>query len=250
MALVCRFDTIFRRRFKGAFCKGSKHLWKHVNEDLADFQMPMHDGKTGTPIDLRRTGMSPCMMLYTLDEFFYVFLGIGINDIDMQHVITYDILTVALLCCTEQCGSPKKPCNTLGDAYPRVVLSDMNSLECLAWAMYDGLCVPGDPPVLTGHHYWSRIITGTTLHLIFQGKTPKEHCEPCTVASFNAKEETRLAQQQGLQWPKRTKPMPPQPLKHGGPPQCSLWQISHHRLPPPTPRGSASHGTQLQCRHR
>ena len=105
----------------------------------------------------------------------------------------------------EQHGSPKKPCNTLGDAYHRVVLSNVNSLECLAWAMYDGVFVPGDPPVLTGHHDWSHIIAGTILHLIFCRKTPSEHCEPCTVASFNAKQATRLMQQQGLPQPKRTK---------------------------------------------
>ena len=168
--------------------------------------MPTHDHKTGMPIDLKRTGTCPCMMLYTLDELFYVFWGIGTNDIDGQCIITYEILTVASMHCTEWCSSPKKPCNNLGDAYPRVVLSDMNGLEHLRWAVYDGMFVPGDISVLTGHHDWSCIITGTTLHLIFCRKAPSEHCEPCTVASFNAKQATRLTQQQGLPWPKRTKP--------------------------------------------
>ena len=203
--MICRFDTICRRCFKGTFCKGSEHLWRHVNKDLVDFQMP-HNQEMGMPIDLRRTGTHLHMMLYTLDELFYMFQGVGANDIDRQHNIAYEILTVALLCCMEQHGSPKKPCNTLGDAYPRVVLSNMNGLECLAWAMYDGVFVPGDPPALTGHHDWSHIITGTTLHLILHGKIPSEHCEPCTVASFNAKQATRLTQQQGLPWPKRIRP--------------------------------------------
>ena len=181
MALICRFDTSFRRCFKGTSYKGSEHFWRHVNEDLADFQMPTFTHKMSTPIDLRRTGMHPCMMLYTLDELFYMFQGIGTNDIDRQCVIACEILTIALLCCTEQHGSPKKPCNTLGNAYPRVVLSDVNGLECLAWAMYDSLFVPGDPPALTGHYDWSCIITRTTLHLIFHGKPPCEHCKPCTL---------------------------------------------------------------------
>ena len=72
------------------------------------------------------------MMLYALDELFYMFWGIGANNIDGQRIITYEILTVALLHCTEQHSSPKEPCNSLGDAYPRVVLSDVNGLECLA----------------------------------------------------------------------------------------------------------------------
>ena len=160
----------------------------------------------GAPIDLKRTGTHLHMMLYALDELFYMFQGVGANDIDRQHVVIYEILTVASLYCTEQHSSPKKSCNTLGDAYPRVVLSNVNGLECLAWAMCDGVFVPGDPPTLTGHHDWSHIVTGTTLQLIFYGKTPSEHCERCTVASFNAKQATRLMQQQGLLWPKRTKP--------------------------------------------
>ena len=181
LALVCRFDIIFKRHFKGTFCKSSEHLWRYVSEDLADFQMPTHDHEMGTPTDLRRTGMHPCMMLYTLDELFYMFQGIGTNDMDGQCIIAYEILTVASIHHTEQHSSPKKPCNTLGNAYPRVVLSDVNGLECLAWAMYDSLFVPGDPPALTGHYDWSCIITRTTLHLIFHGKPPCEHCKTCTV---------------------------------------------------------------------
>ena len=168
--------------------------------------MPTHNHETGTPIDLRMNGTHTRMMLYALDELFYMFWGIGANDIDGQCVVAYEILTIALFCCTEWHGSPKKPCNTLGDAYPRVILSDVNSLECLAWAVYNGVFVPGDPPALTGHHDWSCIIAGTTLCLIFHGKTPSKHCEPCTVTSFNAKQATRLTQQQGLPQPKRTKP--------------------------------------------
>ena len=144
-----------------------------------DFQMPTHDRETGTPIDLRRTGTHPCMMLYTLDELFYMFWGIGANDIDRQHIVTYEILTVVSLCCMEWYSSPKKPCNTLGDIYPRVVLSNVNGLECLALAMYDSMFVPGNPLGhhdcwLTGHHDWSHIIAGTTLHLIFHRKNPKQ----------------------------------------------------------------------------
>ena len=150
--------------------------------------------------------MCPHMILYALDELFYVFQGVGTNEIDGQHIVTYEILTVASLHCMECCSSLKKPCNTLGDAYPRVVLSNVNGLECLAWAMYDGVFVPGDPPALTGHHDWSRIITGTSLCLIFHGKTPSEHCECCTVASFNAKQATRLTQQQVILWPKGIRP--------------------------------------------
>ena len=68
----------------------------------------------------------------------------------------------------------------------------MEDLEHHAWAVYDGVFIPGDPPILTGHHDWSCIITGMTLCLIFYGKTMGEHCPPCTAVSFNAKWATRF----------------------------------------------------------
>ena len=108
----------------------------------------------------------------------------------------------------EQHGSDKKCCNTLGDAYPLVDLSDVDGLECLACATYTGVFVPGDPPKLTSHHNWSCIIAGMTLHLIYHGKTVGEHCPLCTVASFNAKHAMRLLWQQGLQQPNKKRKAP------------------------------------------
>ena len=203
LALVCRFDVIFRRHFKGTFSKSSGHLWRHINSEVADFQTPTYDQDMGMPINVLRTSMHLRMMLYALDELFYVYRGMDTNDVDGQHVIAYEILTVALLYCIEWHGNPKKACNTLGNAYPRVNLNDVNGLECLAWAIYDGVYVPCDLPVLKGHHNWEHIITGTTLCLIFCGATNNEHCEPSMVASLNVKQATKLAQQQGLLWPKQ-----------------------------------------------
>ena len=114
--------------------------------------------------------------------------------LDRQCIVTYEILALALLYCMEWCGSDKKQCNTLGDVYPLVDLSDVDGLEHLAWAVHKGMFIPGDPPRLTGLHDRSRIIAGMTLCLIYHGKTVGEHCPPCTVASFNAKHAMRLMQ--------------------------------------------------------
>ena len=123
------------------------------------------------PINVLRTGMHPHMMLYMLDKLFCIYRGVGMNDVDGQHIVAYQNLTIALLHCMKQCISPKKACSTLEDAYSWVVLSDVNGLECLAWAVYDGVFMPGDPLVLTSHPEWACIITGTTIHLIFHGAT-------------------------------------------------------------------------------
>ena len=63
----------------------------------------------------------------------------GVNDVDEQCIVTYEILMVASFCCAEWHGS-QKDCNTLGAAYPRVNLSDVNGLECLTQAICDGVC--------------------------------------------------------------------------------------------------------------
>ena len=86
----------------------------------------------------------------------------------------------------------------LGDAYLWVDLQDADGLECLAWAVYDGVFMTGNKPALSGHYDWDRVVAGTLIHLIFQGQTDKEHCGPVTIVSFNAKQAVELAQQQGL----------------------------------------------------
>ena len=111
------------------------------------------------------------MMLYAMDKLFNIFQGVGANDLYGQHIVAYEILAFASVHCTEWRSSTKKCCHTLGDAYPLVNLGDVDGLECLAWAIYDGVFVPGKPPRLTGHHDWAHIITRTTLCLIFHGKT-------------------------------------------------------------------------------
>ena len=77
-------------------------------------------------------------------------------------------------------------------------LLSADGLEHLAWAVYDGVFVPGDKLALSGHYDWDRVVAGTLICLIFQGQTDKEHCGPMTIASFNVKWATELVQQQGL----------------------------------------------------
>ena len=134
------------------------------------------------------------MMLYGMDELVYVFKGVGANDLDGQCIVAYEILD-------------KKCCNTLGYIYPQVSLDDVDSLKNLAWAMYNGVFVPGKPPVLIGYHNRSCIIFGITPHLIFCGKTSEEHYPPCKVASCWAKQASGpMGQQEHQSTERRRKP--------------------------------------------
>ena len=47
-------------------------------------------------------------------------------------------------------------------------------LKWLAWAIYDGVLLPGDPPHLQGQHDWVQIIAGTYC-LVFRGKSDFDH---------------------------------------------------------------------------
>ena len=126
-----------------------------------------------------------------------MYKGVAANDMDGQHVVAYEILKVASLCYTSGMVAKRRSV-TLGAAYPRVNLSDMDFLEHLAWAVYDGVYMSGNPPDLTGHHDWEHIIAGTTLHLIYHGRTNDEHCKPSTIASLNTEQTMKLMQQWGL----------------------------------------------------
>ena len=90
------------------------------------------------------------MLLYALDKLFHVFRGVGANDINAQCIVAYKILSFSLLCCTEQRGKPIDPCKTSGDASTLVDVDDKKGLQWLAWAVYDGMLLPGDPPELQG----------------------------------------------------------------------------------------------------
>ena len=135
-------------------CKDSEHPWRHVNESLTDFKMPTYHHEMGVPCNQKRTGMHPCMMLYAMDEMFHVFQGMGTNGLNGQCIVAYEVLALTLLHCTEQCGSDKKCCNTLSDAYPLVDFNDVDDLEHLAWAVYDGVFIPGNPLRLIAHNVW------------------------------------------------------------------------------------------------
>ena len=153
LALVFRFGVIFKKHFKGKFRKSNEHLWWHVGMELANCQTPTDKWDMGMHFNVLMTGSHLRMLLYKLNELFYMYRGVGENDTDRQCVVVYEILKVVSLCCMERHGSKKEESNTLGAAYPKVNLSDVDGLEHLAWAVYDGVYVPGNLPDLTGCHW-------------------------------------------------------------------------------------------------
>ena len=162
----------------------------------------------------------------------------GKNDVDGTCAVAYEILKVASFRCMEQCGSQKK-CKMLGAAYPRVNLSSVDGLEHLTWAVYDGVYMPGNPPSLTGHHDWESLNVGTTIHLIYHGRTNVEHCKPSTLASLNAEQATKVTQQQGLLQPVKRRPQ--------ATPVAAAWILTIQsvvNVPPQAVSSCSTGGTQ------
>ena len=120
LTLVFRFDVIFHRHFGGRFCRGSEHLWHHVNDEAMDFHTPTFQRETGAALDMLHTGYCLHVLMYMLDELFFIFKKLQANDFDAQCMMAYDILQIASCRCMEWCRSEKKKGNMLGDAYPQV----------------------------------------------------------------------------------------------------------------------------------
>ena len=75
----------------------------------------------------------------------------------------------------EQRGKPIDPHSTNGDLSTMVDVDDEKGLKQLAWAIYDGVLLPGDPLQLQGQHDWAWIIVHSYC-LVFQGEYDLEQC--------------------------------------------------------------------------
>ena len=94
LTLVFRFDVIFHRHFGGRFCRGSEHLWCHVNEEAVDFHTPTFQREMGMALDVLHTGYYLHVLMYTLDELFFVFKKLLADDFDTQCVVACEILQI------------------------------------------------------------------------------------------------------------------------------------------------------------
>ena len=69
--------------------------------------------------------------MYALYEMFHMLRRLGANDIDGQQVIAYEILSFALLCCTERCGEKPIDPHLTSEASTLMDVNDERGLERL-----------------------------------------------------------------------------------------------------------------------
>ena len=69
------FEVIFSQRFHAVYSINMETMWHHVSELQANFRVPTYNvGDKGlTPMDKEHMGSHPKMVLFALDELFYVY---------------------------------------------------------------------------------------------------------------------------------------------------------------------------------
>ena len=134
--------------------------------------------------DVLHDGYWPKMLLYTLDELFYVFDQVKWQQgMDGKLIVAYEILCLSTLWCTEQQhGSKKKGMLNVNDAC---------HLEHLMWAVYDGVLLVGVWPKLPGNCQWCTVLASLYKH-IYRGHDDVAHCLPYTLASWDCQERTEV----------------------------------------------------------
>ena len=140
--------------------------------------------------DVLCNGYQPKMLLYTLDELFYVFDQVKRQQgMDKKLIVAYKILCLSTLRCTEwRHGYEKKG---MPDALSLLNVNNAHHLECLAWAVYDGALLVGRHPKLPGNCQWCTVLASLYKH-IYRGCDDVAHCLPYTLASWDCQERTEV----------------------------------------------------------
>ena len=164
--------------------------WKHKSEGVASFKMPTMQHGTLQNEDVLHKGYRPKMLLYTLDELFYIYDQVKHHrGIDEKLVVAYDILGLTVLHCTEHRGGVKK--QGMPDALSQINLNDTCHLEHLTWAVYDGALLVESQPELPGDHQWCTVPASIYKH-IYRGHNDAAHCPPYTLASWDYQQRTEV----------------------------------------------------------
>ena len=149
LVVTCRFEAIFKWRTGRTFSLAMEEDWKCQSNGIASFKSPPMQHGTLQNKDILHEGCRPKMLLYALDELFYIYDQVKHHrGIDEKLVVAYEILGLAMLLCTECPGGVEK--QGMPDALSLINLNDAHHLECLIWAVYDGALLIGSQPELPG----------------------------------------------------------------------------------------------------
>ena len=139
------------------------------------------------PKDSMRDGYHPKMLLYVLDELFYVYTQIKNSQrADNKLVLTYEILCISTNQCTDQWNGVKK--TGMPDALALLNVNEVCHLELFAWAVYDSALMVGPQLELLGERSWCTVLAGLHKH-IYRGHDDAAHSPPQTLGSWDCQEQ-------------------------------------------------------------
>ena len=134
------------------------HACPHlVHVGIPPFKMPTLHKETLWAKESMRDEYHPKMLLYVLDELFYVYTQVKnsqrVND---RLVLTYDILCISANHCMDQRNGIKK--TGVLDALALLNVEDIWHLKHLVWAVYDRVLLVGHE--LLGDRPWCMVLAG------------------------------------------------------------------------------------------
>ena len=142
-----------------------------------------------------RDGYRSEMLLFTLDELFYIYDQIKKQRrADEKIVVAYEMLCLSVNWCTERWHRFEK--TGVPDALALLNVDDARHLECLMWAVYDGALLVGARPKLPGHRPWCTVLAGLHKH-IYRGHDGAAHCRPHTLGSWDCQKQIEVLRRGG-----------------------------------------------------
>ena len=166
-----------------------------INKNIRDFIAPTFiRGNLPQACTVQREGHRPKVLLWIMEEFFYISHDMTEEDRDGHVVLSYELMMEAEHRFRVKWGggvghhrsSPSSggapPCSR--ETLERIAWSkpDSKTLECLVWSVYDGLLSPGPTPRLTGPESYNQV-TRYLAAKVFRGL--QVHCLARTSAQFD-----------------------------------------------------------------
>ena len=132
-------------------------------------------------------GYHPKMLLYALDELFYIYAQIkNSQGADGKIVLAYEILCISANRCMDWQNGVEK--TGIPNALALLNVADICHLKHLTWAVYDGVLLVGTWPKLLGNQLWCTVLAGLQWH-IYRGCDDAAHCPPQMLGSWDHEEQ-------------------------------------------------------------
>ena len=182
------------------FSLATEGLWKSRalgGRDMCipPFKKPSMDVDSLRHKDIMRDGYRPKMLLFTLDELFYIYDQIKKQRrADEKIIVAYEILCLSVNWCTNRWHGMQK--TGMPDAFALLNVDDTHHFECLTWAVYDGALLVGLWPKLPGDRPCCTVLAGLHKH-IYRGRDDAAHCPPHMLGSWDCQERIEVLHRGG-----------------------------------------------------